>query len=268
MGVAPGVATQRGGLGAAATATCDVSRVDGGTVKDRHGGSSTAAAARTSRRAMMAVGAGLRRLGGAWRGGPTRRRMYVSYVNYLANRHPLNINTTALPQLSTSPTHTAPAHRVLAFASSCPRQSALAGQIAPIVESLVLSAEDVQDIVQHVSAILSLVDLAVLFAFGWLLVPAVRAVHSFATSVANNDKNFESSYAFIVTDHLGQIARLALLVYACDVFVVAFEAVGYKAEIASKVFAKILYTSWLARRGPAVQAIPHREDIDEGAEEL
>ncbi|KAL9185830.1 hypothetical protein ACHAXT_003607 [Thalassiosira profunda] len=130
-----------------------------------------------------------------------------------------------------------------------PRQSALAGHIAPIVESLVLSVDDVHAIVQHVSAILSFVDLAVLFSFGWLLVPLARVMHSFVTSsVANKDKGFESSYAFIVADHLGQIARLALLVYACDVFVVAFEAVGYKAEIASKVFAKILYTSWLARR--------------------
>lgn len=49
-------------------------------------------------------------------------------------------------------------------------------------------------------------------------------------------------------DHLSQIARLALLVYGCDCVVVAFEAVGYKAVAASSVFAKILYTSWLARR--------------------
>lgn len=118
-----------------------------------------------------------------------------------------------------------------------PRQSALAGHIVPIIESFILSKDDLHAIVQHVSAILSLVDLAVLFAFGWLLVPYVRIIYS--VLYAGNSKkhlkkkedenkdeeeeeeeegenSFERSYVFLVSDHLSQIARLALLVYACD----------------------------------------------------
>jgi len=49
-------------------------------------------------------------------------------------------------------------------------------------------------------------------------------------------------------DLLSQIARLALLVYACDCLVVALDAVGYKSADTSQIFAKILYTSWFARR--------------------
>lgn len=142
---------------------------------------------------------------------------------------------------------------------------ALAGQIAPIVESLMLSRDEIHKVIQQVTDVLSAVDLAVLFAFGWLLVPYTRIIYDFVntktvvptkeekdttdTSTEENEENhFESTYLFFVVDHLKQIARLALLVYACDCVVVAVEAVGYKADIASKVFAKILYTYWLARR--------------------
>eukprot|EP00571_Detonula_confervacea_P014465 CAMPEP_0172305462 /NCGR_PEP_ID=MMETSP1058-20130122/6743_1 /TAXON_ID=83371 /ORGANISM="Detonula confervacea, Strain CCMP 353" /LENGTH=386 /DNA_ID=CAMNT_0013017063 /DNA_START=77 /DNA_END=1237 /DNA_ORIENTATION=- len=137
-----------------------------------------------------------------------------------------------------------------------PRQSAIAGQIAPIIESFILSIDDLHAIIRHVSDILSAVDLAVLIAFGWLMVPFIRIIYSFINAATKSNKasdkknedSFEKSYLYFVSDHLSQISRLALLVYACDCVVVAFVSVGYKAEIVSNVFAKILYTSWLARR--------------------
>ena len=134
------------------------------------------------------------------------------------------------------------------------RPSVLAGKILPIIESFVLSRDDVHAIIEQVSAILSAVDLAVLFAFGWLLVPYARVVYSFVTrgedsakkkldyKEENDEGGFEGSKLYIISDHLSQIARLAMLVYACDCVVVAFEAVGYKADVASKVFSKILFT--------------------------
>lgn len=135
------------------------------------------------------------------------------------------------------------------------RPSVLAGKILPIIESFVLSSDDLHAIIEQVSAILSAVDLAVLFAFGWLLVPYARVVYSFVTrgedsakkkkgddKEENDEGGFEGSKVYIVSDHLSQIARLAMLVYACDCVVVAFEAVGYKADVASKVFTKILFT--------------------------
>ena len=57
------------------------------------------------------------------------------------------------------------------------------------------------------------------------------------------EKNeFETSFLFFIVDHCSQVARLAVLVYACDCVVIALEAVGYQVQYASKVFAKILYT--------------------------
>lgn len=144
-----------------------------------------------------------------------------------------------------------------------PRQSALVGQIAPIIEGFILSKDDVHAIIQHISAVFSFVDLVVLFVLGWLLVPYAHIIRSFFKGATKKDNattkrkmdgkeedggSFENSKTFFVVDHLSQIARLALLVYACDCVVVAFEAVGYKAELASKIFAKCLYTSWIARR--------------------
>lgn len=148
-----------------------------------------------------------------------------------------------------------------------PRQSALVGQIAPLLDSLILSREDLESIVQHVSSTLSAVDLLVLFVFGWLLVPYTRIIYPFirrktttktkkvGSSVKKDDddeaeserrseeKNeFETSILFFIVDHCSQVARLAVLVYACDCVVIALEAVGYQVQYASKVFAKILYT--------------------------
>ena len=131
----------------------------------------------------------------------------------------------------------------------------LAGQIEPIISNFILSRDEVHSIIEQVSAILSVIDLAVLFAFGWLLVPYARMIYSFVhtktkgESIKKDNKNdddtedFENTYIFFVVDLLRQIARLALLVYACDCLVVALSAIGYKTEIVSKVFAKIIYTT-------------------------
>ena len=96
-----------------------------------------------------------------------------------------------------------------------------------------LSRDEIHKVIQQVTDVLSAVDLAVLFAFGWLLVPYTRIIYDFVntktvvptkeekdttdTSTEENEENhFESTYLFFVVDHLKQIARLALLVYACD----------------------------------------------------
>jgi len=112
-----------------------------------------------------------------------------------------------------------------------PRQSALVGQIAPIIEGFILSKDDVHAIIQHISAVFSFVDLVVLFVLGWLLVPYAHIIRSFFKGATKKDNattkrkmdgkeedggSFENSKTFFVVDHLSQIARLALLVYACD----------------------------------------------------
>jgi hypothetical protein len=106
------------------------------------------------------------------------------------------------------------------------------------------------------------VDLLVLFVFGWLLVPYTRIIYPFfriktktkegcsSEKKCDDDEaerrieknEFETSFLFFIVDHCSQVARLAVLVYACDCVVIALEAVGYQVQYASKVFAKILYT--------------------------
>lgn len=137
-----------------------------------------------------------------------------------------------------------------------PKQSALLGPRAPlvghfeqIIESFLLSRDDFHNAVENVSAFLSAVDLAILITFGWLLVPYARIIYSFIIVKGGNKKEdddnktmkgeetgreekenkniFENSYVFLVVDHLSQIARLALLVYACDCVVSFFTTYIY-----------------------------------------
>ena len=104
-----------------------------------------------------------------------------------------------------------------------------------------------------------MVDLLVLFIFGWLFVPYTRIIYTFLRfGIKSNkecgsekkddgddvvDKKFETSILYFIVDHLSQVARLAVLVYACDCVVIALEAVDIHVEYASNVFAKILYTT-------------------------
>lgn len=122
----------------------------------------------------------------------------------------------------------------------------LAGQIAPVLESLFLSRDDFRTVFHHVYAILHAKDLAVLVAFGWLLVPSARMVYE--RSFANNadaaatkrskslDKGggeeneeiggYEGSWFSFAVDSLSQMFRLAMLVYACDCVVSAALLLG------------------------------------------
>ena len=137
-----------------------------------------------------------------------------------------------------------------------PKQSALLGPRAQlvgnfeqIIERFLLSSDDFHNAVENVSAFLSAVDLAILITFGWLLVPYARIIYSFIIVKGGNKKEdddnktmkgeetgreekenkniFENSYVFLVVDHLSQIARLALLVYACDCVVSFFTTYIY-----------------------------------------
>ena len=113
-----------------------------------------------------------------------------------------------------------------------PRQSLLAGQIFPVIHAVSQSSCDLHSIVQHVSSILSVVDIGVLITLGWLLVPFLEIVIRVATNKVplvssderkrgstgrkTEEEGFERSYLFILIDHLSQSARLALLVYTFD----------------------------------------------------
>ncbi|KAL7552405.1 hypothetical protein ACHAWF_015650 [Thalassiosira exigua] len=124
-------------------------------------------------------------------------------------------------------------------------KSALVGKIQPILASLGISRDDARRVVRNVSEMLNGVDLAVLQE------GTLERQQEDEGGDNGEIHEYAQSYTFLVADNAQQVARLSLLVYACDCFVVAFRTLGYRGEqwaLVSFVFAKILFSAWAARR--------------------
>ena len=156
--------------------------------------------------------------------------------------------------------------------TSAMASSALAGKISSIFQVFVLSRDDIEKIYANIYEVVHPVDLIVLFAIGWLFVPAVGVVYAVLNTAAVKGKNkikratsrtesfneedehdgsYQNSYTYQLAVHVSQMAKLALLVYFCDIVVVALHTIGYKAEEwgnVSNLFAKVIYTAWIAHR--------------------
>jgi hypothetical protein len=128
------------------------------------------------------------------------------------------------------------------------RSTTLAGKILPLLSSLFLSTDEIQSVIKNVSSAIQVLDLLILVSTGWLLVPAVGIVYNFVypfiqeekervlkrmgTTFASADDSddeedddqhqlspYDRSYMKLIAQMLSQVARLSLLVYACDCFV-------------------------------------------------
>jgi hypothetical protein len=123
------------------------------------------------------------------------------------------------------------------------RSTTLAGKIQPLLSSLLLSTEEIHVIFNNVSSAIQLVDLIVLCALGWMVVPALGAVYAVVYPFVEEKKKsvmktmgtfdddesedgdedgltpYQRSYVYLFADHLSQMAKLGLLVYACDCIV-------------------------------------------------
>lgn len=128
------------------------------------------------------------------------------------------------------------------------RSTTLAGKILPLLSSLFLSADEIRSVVKNVSSAIQVLDLLILVSAGWLLVPAVGIMYNFAYPYIKEEKErvlkrmsttfssaddsddeeddeqqqlspYEVSYMKLIAQMLSQVARLSLLVYACDCFV-------------------------------------------------
>jgi hypothetical protein len=112
-----------------------------------------------------------------------------------------------------------------------------------------LSADEIRSVVKNVSSAIQVLDLLILVSAGWLLVPAVGIMYNFAHPYIKDEKErvlkrmgttfssaddsddeeeedeqqqlspYELSYMKLIAQMLSQVARLSLLVYACDCFV-------------------------------------------------
>jgi len=134
-----------------------------------------------------------------------------------------------------------------------PPQLVQAGTIAPLIDHILVSGDEIRSAVKHAIAFVSFTDVAILVCCGWLLVPCLDIVYTFidAKRMKKEKKcgsEFERSYLFVIVDHLSQASRLALFVYSSDCILASFGQLGYETDVASKVFAKIIYTIWAARR--------------------
>jgi small-conductance mechanosensitive channel len=140
----------------------------------------------------------------------------------------------------------------------------------------VLSRDDIHHIFVNVYEVIHAIDLIVLVAIGWLFVPAVGMVYAVLNKAAargkdkikrvtsrgdlksstivdaeENDRSYQRSYTYHFAVHISQMAKLGLLVYLCDIVVVAFNTIGYNPEglgNVSNLFAKVVYTTWFAHR--------------------
>ena len=166
--------------------------------------------------------------------------------------------------------------------SSVVNSSHLAGKINSTFQAFaLLSREDIQNIFANVYEAIHAIDSICLCSIGWLFVPAMGFVYSVLNKAAEkgkkeikrvtsragepksmdsdsdreeeeeSDDSYENSYMYHFAVIVSQIAKLALLVYLGDIFVVAMHTIGYSAEqwrAMANVFAKILFMIWFARR--------------------
>ncbi len=168
--------------------------------------------------------------------------------------------------------------------SSVVNSSALAGKINSTFRALfVLSKDDVDAMLVNIYEAIHVIDLIVLCAIGWLFVPTVGVVYAFLDKAAEkgkkkikrvastitsrkdsstsldseeDDGSYENSYTYQFAVLVSQMAKLALLVYLCDIAVVGMHSIGYDAadlRRMSTLFTKILYMSWFARRIQSVK---------------
>ena len=139
------------------------------------------------------------------------------------------------------------------------QNSALAGNIVPVLKKLVITPEKASLIATKTAEVIQWQDLALIIFLGWFIVPLIKyplenimlaGQGGPRQSIARIDK-LEESLVYQVGSILSQIAKLALLVYAVDVLKIFLTCMGFTFPHLNdlpKVFAKIVYTVWFVQR--------------------
>jgi small-conductance mechanosensitive channel len=128
------------------------------------------------------------------------------------------------------------------------------GQILPLITKLSLrtsSRSDFDKVSTELQDAVHPIDFLVLFVLGWAAIPIFGVLY-YGLTASGRTRSFDLSYAYLVADHISQVARLAIVVYCLDCAVVVLSALGVftlsNLSQASRGFAKILYTLWAAQR--------------------
>ena len=114
---------------------------------------------------------------------------------------------------------------------------ALAGKIFPTLSGVYSSLSDgvtLREVSTSLHNSVDLADVVLLMFFGWASVPIARVIHHifFATRGKTETRGFpvetfDQTYAYLFSDLLSQIAKVALLVLSADCLDVIMESLGY-----------------------------------------
>lgn len=162
----------------------------------------------------------------------------------------------------------------------------LAGNLAPFLKRLRPKQDELTKLLTFVSNKVHVEDMMLMALLGWSLVPLMRVVYNLTSgqvmlqlrglSSSNQDesdeedntyaprkdlprtqtstkseKPFYSSRLFHITDHIQQLAKIALLVYVVDILKLFCVGMGFEVCEMNNfphAFAQLAYTVWLAQR--------------------
>ncbi|CAB9509576.1 MscS family protein [Seminavis robusta] len=139
------------------------------------------------------------------------------------------------------------------------KHSTLAGVFRRHAKKLLVNREKAKVIVKGLKDVVHLDEIVVFCLLAWMSKPAVRLPYEALSSGRQKDKaprNFEETPLHLIFDHLSQLAKLALAIYAVDVLKIIAQGMGFKlANMGdfNHAFGKILYTGWIANRASALK---------------
>ncbi|KAL7561055.1 hypothetical protein ACA910_011891 [Epithemia clementina (nom. ined.)] len=160
----------------------------------------------------------------------------------------------------------------------------LAGKrrFSPFLKRFLLSKQDVKTLLTVVRSKVHVEDIVFMAAVGWLLVPILKLIYNLlvgrlivrhpsrepsssrsSRSVVRSAKSafykntkasapsFKSTSMYLVSDHIQQLTKIALLVYLVDVFRILAVSLGFnmwQMQNFPHAFAQLAYAIWFAQR--------------------
>lgn len=141
--------------------------------------------------------------------------------------------------------------------------STLAGVIRRSAKLITITPEKAKIISEGLSHVVHPEELFFFLALGWFTLPALSMQYD-ALGMAGRGrraKPFEDTAVHLVFDNLGQLSKLAFVIYMVDIVKVVVQGMGFQFTTVGgggndnipHAFAKICYTGWVANRLAALK---------------
>lgn len=143
----------------------------------------------------------------------------------------------------------------------------LAGNLRPFIKRLLIPRKELKTLWDSISSKGHIEDMILMAFLGWMTVPFINFVHTMFSSRQKGEltnqqsrtpvfssqqrNDFKSTKLYLVSDHVQQFAKIALAVYAVDVFKIFLSGMGFQScqmRNFPHAFAQLAYTVWLAER--------------------